>query len=88
VETDAMHALVIEDEPLIAMLIEDELRAIGYSSVAFAVTEIEAMEAAQDHVPDMITSDVRLAEGCGISAVEAICRSGKVPVAFITGLVD
>jgi CheY-like chemotaxis protein len=35
--------------------------------------------------PDLITSDVRLAEGCGIDAVEAICRERAIPTLFITG---
>jgi two-component system, response regulator PdtaR len=79
-----MHALIIEDEPLVAMLIEDHLRAIGYSSIAFAVTQDDAVAAARQRCPDLITSDVRLAGGCGIAAVEAICGARKVPVVFIT----
>lgn len=79
-----MHALIIEDEPLVALLIEDHLRANGYTSIAFAVTEEEAVAAARRRCPDLITSDVRLASGCGIAAVEAICGARKVPVVFIT----
>jgi two-component system, response regulator PdtaR len=79
-----MHALIIEDEPLVALLIEDHLRAIGYSSIAFAVTEDDAVAAALRHRPDLITSDVRLACGCGISAVAAICILRDIPVVFIT----
>jgi CheY-like chemotaxis protein len=79
-----MHALIIEDEPLIALLIEDHLRANGYTSVAFAVTQAEAVAAARTRCPDLITSDVRLPEGCGIAAVEAICGNRPIPVVFIT----
>ena len=79
-----MHALIIEDEPLIALLIEDHLRAIGYLSIDFAVTEAEAVAAARRRCPDLITSDVRLAAGCGIAAVEAICSELTIPVVFIT----
>ncbi|HMG45883.1 MAG TPA: response regulator [Allosphingosinicella sp.] len=79
-----MHALIIEDEPIIAMLIEDHLRTLGYTSVDFAVTEAEAVAAAGRRCPDLITSDVRLPEGCGIAAVESICGGGYIPVVFIT----
>ena len=79
-----MHALIIEDEPLIALLIEDHLRAIGYRSVDFAVTEADAVAAAHRRCPDLVTSDVRLQAGCGIAAVQAICRGRTVPVVFIT----
>jgi CheY-like chemotaxis protein len=79
-----MHALIIEDEPLIALLIEDHLRASGYASVDFAVTEVEAVASARRRCPDLVTADVTLAQGCGIAAVEAICAGGHVPVVFIT----
>ena len=79
-----MHALIIEDEPMIALLIEDQLRAGGYTSVDFAVTEAEAVACAQRRCPDLITADVRLVEGCGIAAVEAICSGKLIPVIFIT----
>jgi CheY-like chemotaxis protein len=80
-----MHALIIEDEPIIALLIEDHLRRLGYTSVDFAVTEAEAVACARARCPDLITSDVRLPEGCGIAAVEAICSGKRIPVVFITG---
>ena len=79
-----MHALIIEDEPLIAMLIEDHLRARGFTSVAFAVTEAEAVIAAAKRCPDLITADMRLPQGCGIAAVEAICGGRPIPVIYIT----
>lgn len=80
-----MHALIIEDEPFIAMAIEDHLRGLGYTSFDFAVTEKEAITAAKGRCPDLITSDVRLPEGCGIAAVATICREKLIPVVFITG---
>jgi len=79
-----MHALIIEDEPLIALLIEDRLRALGYLTFDFAATQTEAVAAATRRCPDLITSDVRLPEGCGIAAVETICGGGPIPVVFIT----
>jgi len=80
-----MHALVVEDEPLIAMEIEDILRDIGYTSVAFAVSVQEAIDAAAVLCPDLITSDVKLNPGNGMDAIEEICRHSTIPVVFITG---
>jgi len=79
-----MHALIIEDEPLIALLIEDQLRARGYNSVDFAADEVTAVSAARRRRPDLITADIRLAEGSGIAAVAEIRRARPVPVIFIT----
>jgi CheY-like chemotaxis protein len=36
-------------------------------------------------VPDLITSDVELASGCGIDAVQRICDEKPIPVLYITG---
>lgn len=80
-----MHALIIEDEPLIAMSVEEVLRGCGFSSFEFAVSADEAVAAAARRCPDLITADVQLAQGCGISAVQAICSERKIPVIFITG---
>lgn len=79
-----MHALIIEDEPLIAMLIEDALHARGYLTFDVAADQRSAVAAALEHCPDLITSDVRLAEGCGMAAVSEICRTRRIPVIFIT----
>ena len=79
-----MHVLIIEDEPLVALLIEDHLRNHGYTSFDFAATEAEAVAAAKARCPDLITSDVRLVEGCGISAVQEICSQQFIPVIFVS----
>jgi CheY-like chemotaxis protein len=47
-----MHALVIEDEALIAMAIEEALRGCGFTSFDFAVSAEEAAAAAARKCPD------------------------------------
>ena len=80
-----MHALIIEDESLIAELIELRLRELGFTSFAWAMDEEEAVAAAAVRCPDLITSDVNLAEGCGIDAVLRICEGKQTAVLYITG---
>ena len=80
-----MHVLIIEDEAVVALAIEDVLRDCGCLSFDFACSAAEAVAAAVKRCPDLITSDVRLAPGCGIDAVEAICADKPIPVIFITG---
>src|SRR4051794_12840123 len=80
-----MHALIIEDEFLIAQLIEDRLRELGFTSFAVAMNEAEAVAAASERCPDLITSDVQLSPGCGINAVQRICDAKPIPVLYITG---
>jgi two-component system, response regulator PdtaR len=79
-----MHALIIEDEVLVALHIEDCLRDHGYVTFDLAATQVQAIEAATARCPDLITSDVNLAQGCSISAVQEICRDRLIPVVFIT----
>ena len=80
-----MHALIIEDESLIAMAIEDALRGCGFTSFDLAVSAEDAVAAAARNCPDLITADVELRPGCGIPAVQSICSSQPIPVLFITG---
>jgi DNA-binding response OmpR family regulator len=80
-----MHALIIEDEGLIALAIEDVLRECGFTSFDFAPSPDEAIEAASRQAPTLITADVQLSTGCGIATVHQICDKLPVPVVFITG---
>ena len=80
-----MHALIIEDESLIALTIEEALRDCGFSSFDLAVSAEEAVAAATRRCPDLITADVELRPGCGIDAVHSICSEAPIPVLFITG---
>jgi two-component system, response regulator PdtaR len=80
-----MHALIIEDLPLIAEIIADILEALGFDSIATAAHEHEAVALALEKRPDLITADIRLASGNGISAVKEICKARPVPVVYVTG---
>lgn len=80
-----MHALIIEDEPLIAMDIEAALRECGFTSFDFATTADAAVIAARRKCPDVITVDVKLSPGCGITAVQSICAERPIPFLFISG---
>jgi CheY-like chemotaxis protein len=80
------HALVIEDEAVIAFHIGDVVEQAGATTISYAQTELEAVSAAMEHKPDIIVSDVRLLTGTGPAAVTSIrLRVGRVPAIFITG---
>lgn len=79
------HVLIIEDEPLIAMDLQQVLEDEGITSFAFARSEEQAVAAAMAMRPDMITSDVTLVHGTGPHAVRVIHdRLGDIPVIFVT----
>jgi CheY-like chemotaxis protein len=80
-----MHALVIEDDPIIAMSIGDILTECGFTSFDVVDSTEQAIAAASRRCPDLITADVELNPGSGIDAVEQICGGPPIPVIFITG---
>jgi CheY-like chemotaxis protein len=80
------HALVIEDNYIIATLIADMIMEAGVTTVALAATQAEAIAAAFERNPAIILSDVNLAEGTGPGAVQIILSTlGVIPVVFVTG---
>jgi DNA-directed RNA polymerase specialized sigma24 family protein/CheY-like chemotaxis protein len=77
--------LIIEDEPLIALDIEDTITSLGHRSVGIARTHREAARLARETRPQLVLSDIQLADGSsGIDAVNDILVSFDVPVIFIT----
>lgn len=80
-----MRALIIEDETLVALLIEEMLESMGYTELQIAATEAAAVRLAREFAPSLVTADVRLLSGCGINAALSICAERPVPVVFVTG---
>ena len=82
ISTDIM---IIEDEPLIAMDIEDMVTSLGHKVTGIARTHTEAIELYNRQKPAMILADIQLADGSsGIDAVNEILESAAIPVIFIT----
>ena len=80
-----MHALIIEDEMLVAAVIEFVLRDCGFDSFDVAPSSDSAIAAASRQRPDLITADISLDPGSGLEAVSAIAPQASIPVIFITG---
>ncbi|MDW6021690.1 response regulator [Mesorhizobium sp. BAC0120] len=81
----ATDVLIIEDEPLIAMDIEQMVESLGHRVVGTARTHKEAMALFNKTRPKMILADIQLADGSsGIDAVNEMLQSASVPVIFIT----
>jgi two-component system, response regulator PdtaR len=79
-----LHALIMETDAIVALAIEDVLRDSGFTSFAFAATDDEAVAAAEQRCPDLITADKNLRAGCGIEAVQRICSKKPIPVVFVS----
>jgi DNA-directed RNA polymerase specialized sigma24 family protein/CheY-like chemotaxis protein len=81
----ACDVLIIEDEPLIAMQLEELVSELGHTVVGTAATRAEAVEAFNRTSPSLLLVDIQLADSSsGIDAVEEILAKASVPVIFIT----
>ena len=81
----ATEIMIIEDEPLIAMDIEQLVESLGHRVVSVARTHKEAVNLFNRTQPKMILADIQLADGSsGIDAVNDILNFHSVPVIFIT----
>jgi CheY-like chemotaxis protein len=83
------HALIIEDEILIALEVESLLHDFGFASCDIVDNPTDAVRCALAHRPDLVTADVRILGGTGIEAMRAITTQlGPIPHVFVTGNPD
>ncbi|MGD9664607.1 MAG: response regulator [Novosphingobium sp.] len=81
----ATSVLIIEDEPLIAMQLEDLVTSLGHEVCGSAATRSQALDIVAHHKPGLVLADIQLADGSsGLDAVDDILSIGSVPVIFIT----
>ena len=70
-----MHSpriLLVEDDGMISMLMSMMLEEMGFNVCATASSEADAIREAERTLPDLIVTDVNLAEGSGTAAIAAI----------------
>jgi CheY-like chemotaxis protein len=83
------HALIIEDEMLIALEVESLLHDFGFESCDIVDNPTDAVRCALAHKPDLVTADVRILNGTGVEAMAAIVkRLGPIPHIYVTGNPD
>ncbi len=81
----ASRVLIIEDEPIIALDLENLVTELGHKVVGTAATRDEAVAKALAERPGLVLADINLGEGgSGIDAVAEILNSFDIPVIFIT----
>jgi CheY-like chemotaxis protein len=81
----ATRVLIIEDEPIIALDIQELVERCGHSVVGIAATEAEAVAIAEAERPGLVLADINLgAGGDGASAVARILKHLTAPVIFVT----
>ncbi len=82
---DPIRILIVEDEALVAMLVEDALTLHGHIVTGIADTQAAAIALADADRPDLALCDVRLAHGDSGQAVATMLAGRGIPCLFLSG---
>ena len=81
--------LIVEDEIILAMDMKARLTDMGYTVVGMVSTGMDAIAAAEQHLPDLILMDIRLCGRMdGIDAALEIRKCHCFPMIFLTAYAD
>ena len=78
------RVLLVEDEALVAMLIQDCLSEFGFQIIGPVSTVSDALAAAEDGQFDAAVLDINLGDGTVYDVAERLAKRG-VPFVFVTG---
>jgi len=83
----ATPVLIVEDEAMIAWMMESLLEDMGFTAIAIAATGEEAIEQAARVAPGLVISDINLGQNGmdWVDAAVAIRKDADPSIVFITG---
>ncbi|MCP1662332.1 MAG: response regulator [Methanocalculus sp. MSAO_Arc1] len=77
--------LIVEDDPLIARILSDRLKKLGYGVSGMVTSADDAIMHAIEFTPDLVMMDIGLeGKASGISAAKYIYLFFSIPVVFCT----
>jgi CheY-like chemotaxis protein len=79
------RVLLVEDEALVAMLIEDQLVDLGFEIVGPAATALQAIELCEKERIDGAVLDINLGGGQRSDPVAELLMDRGIPFVFVTG---
>jgi len=80
------RVLIVEDEPLIALMVEEDIRSFGCIEVVAAFSRDDAIAAVRTFGPDVVILDVNLGStGASFDLADALAEAG-IPFIFTSGL--
>lgn len=81
--------LIVEDDMIIAMVLERMIVKLNHIVLDKVLEGKQAIRCANEHDPDLILMDIQLKDDVdGITAMEEIRKNSEVPVIYITGNSD
>lgn len=79
--------LIIEDEPKLAMLLQDYLRAANFET-EWTANGTDAIPAIRQHAPDLVVLDLMLPGRDGLEICRELRQFSAVPVVMLTARVE
>jgi response regulator NasT len=86
--TPVTRILIAEDNDLVSLTLEEQLKDLGYEVIGIARSGTEALQLAQRLKPDLIIMDIRMPEMDGTEAAARIRKQRPVPVVMLTAYSD
>lgn len=83
-----IRILIAEDNDLVSLTLEEQLKGLGYDVVGIARNGNEAIALANRLKPDLIMMDIRMPEMDGTEAAARIHDQMAVPIIMLTAYVD
>jgi DNA-binding response OmpR family regulator len=80
-----MRIMIVEDEPLLAMLLEESLRELGHDVVASAATVEQGLAELDAREIDMALLDFTLGEDSDAVPIAVRLSERGIPFAYLTG---
>jgi len=84
----AIRILIAEDNDLVSLTLEEQLKGLGYEVVGIARTGAEAVMLAARLKPDLVMMDIRMPEMDGTEATARIRDQTGIPVVMLTAFAD
>jgi len=85
--TTPPHVLVVDDEPALARLVADYLRAAGYSADTLG-DGLAVLPAVRQRPPDLVVLDLMLPGLDGLAVCRALRAESDVPILMLTARVE
>jgi PAS domain S-box-containing protein len=81
--------MLVEDEVIVAMDVQQRLKALGYEASAHATGGEEAIQLARETHPDLILMDIKIRGSLdGIETAALIRKTQNIPIIYLTAFAD
>jgi two-component system, response regulator PdtaR len=84
----ATRILIAEDNDLVSLTLEEQLKGLGYDVIGIARTGQEAVDLATRLSPDLVLMDIRMPEIDGTEAATRINSQRSTPIIMLTAYAD